>query len=274
MRRIRRSVLGVVPVLALLSLTAQPAYASGRHASYPLSSPDGSIRLQFELDRGAPSYSVAHHRRPLVVRSALGLQFQGTPALDGDFVVRRDGDVRTTRRGRRSGASTTGSDTARQPAHGRPARAREPRRTLRLVFRAYDDGVAFRYVIPGQRRIGDFAMTAEETQFNFAADFDAWWIPAQFGAGSGDEELFRTTPLSQMQAAATPVTINAGAAGYATLHEADLIDYATMMVEPAGSGAPSVRSARVRCRTASRCGGRRRTARRGARSSSATRRPT
>ena len=88
-------------------------------------------------------------------------------------------------------------------------------------------------------------MTSEDTEFNFADDFTAWWIPAQFGAGSGDEELHRTTPVSEMQAAATPVTIDAGAAGYATLHEADLIDYATMMVEPAGGGAPSLRSSLV-----------------------------
>ena len=47
-------------------------------------------------------------------------------------------------------------------------------------------------------------MTSEDTEFNFADDFNAWWIPAQFGAGSGDEELHRNTPLSEMQAAATP----------------------------------------------------------------------
>jgi len=242
MRRMRRS---VVLVLGLLSLLAQPAHASGRHASYPVSSPDGSIRLQFGLDRGAPTYLVTHHRRPLVVRSALGLQFQGAPALDGDFVVRR---VRWTTHDSSWRLLWGEYDRVRDHYNELTVDLREavkPRRSLRLVFRAYDDGVAFRYIIPGQRRIGDFAMTAEDTQFNFAGDFNAWWIPAQFGAGSGDEELFRTTPLSQMQAAATPVTINAGPAGYATLHEADLIDYATMMVEPAGGGAPSVRSALV-----------------------------
>jgi alpha-glucosidase len=140
MRRIRRSVLGVVPVLALLALLVQPAHASGTPASYPLSSPDGSIRLQFDLVRGAPSYSVAHHRRPLIVRSALGLQFQGAPALDGDFVVRR--------------VQRTSHNSSWTPVWGEDDRIRDryneltvelreivkPRRTLRLVFRAYDDG--------------------------------------------------------------------------------------------------------------------------------------
>jgi alpha-glucosidase len=245
MRRVRWHLLGVMTVVLLLSLLAPSAHARGDSASYRLSSPDHGIRVHFELAAGDPSYRVAHNRRPLIASSRLGVQFQGMPALDGDFVVRR--------------ARRTTHQTAWSPVWGEYDRIREhynelavnlrevtaPRRTLRLVFRAYDDGVAFRYVIPEQSGIGEFAMTAEDTEFNFADDFRAWWIPAQFGAGSGDEELHRTTSLSEMQAAATPVTIDAGATGYATLHEADLIDYATMMVEPAGGGAPSLRSALV-----------------------------
>ena len=69
-----------------------------------------------------------------------------------------------------------------------------PRRALRLVFRVFDDGVGFRYVLPRQRAIDRFAITEEDTEFNFADDFTAWWIPAQFGPGSGDEELFRRRP--------------------------------------------------------------------------------
>ena len=245
MRPVHWRGLCAVPGILLLLLLAQPAHATGRSASYPLTSPDRTIQVRFELDSGDPSYRVAHNRRPLVASSALGLQFEDMPALDGGFVVRRA--RRTTHR---STWSPVWGEYKRIRDHYNELRVdlREvtaPRRKLRVVFRAYDDGVAFRYVLPGQRGIGDFAMTSENTEFNFADDFDAWWIPAQFGAGSGDEELHRSTPLSEMQAAATPVTIDAGAAGYATLHEADLIDYATMMVEPAGGGTPSLRSALV-----------------------------
>ena len=48
-----------------------------------------------------------------------------------------------------------------------------------------------------------------------------------------------------MEAAATPVTIDAGDAGYATLHEANLIDYAAMNVAPDEAGGPALRSALV-----------------------------
>jgi alpha-glucosidase len=245
MRRVHRYLRGAVPVLLLLSLLAPSAHAAGKPASYRLSSPDKSIQVRFELDAGVPSYRVEHNRRPLIASSRLGLQLQGMPALDGGFVVRRV--RRTTHKG------------VWRPVWGEYDRIRDhydeltvdlrqvtaQRRRLRVVFRAYDDGVAFRYVIPEQAGLGEFAMTSEDTEFNFADDFTAWWIPAQFGAGSGDEELHRTTRLSEMDAAATPVTVDAGAAGFATLHEANLIDYATMMLEPAGGGAPSLRSALV-----------------------------
>ena len=51
--------------------------------------------------------------------------------------------------------------------------------------------------------------------------------------------------MSGMAAAATPVTSTRARAGYATLHEADLIDYATMNVAPAGGSRAALRSALV-----------------------------
>ena len=68
-----------------------------------------------------------------------------------------------------------------------------PRRALQLVFRVFDDGVGFRYVLPSSGRWIGSRSPSEDTEFKFADDFTAWWIPAQFGPGSGDEELWRRT---------------------------------------------------------------------------------
>src|SRR3954454_3355856 len=65
-----------VPVILLLLVVAGPAQAAGRSASYPLASPDKTIRVRFDLVAGAPSYRVAHNRRPLLASSGLGLQFR------------------------------------------------------------------------------------------------------------------------------------------------------------------------------------------------------
>jgi alpha-glucosidase len=250
----RRTVWRAVTVVAVLAASATApsvATAAGpddlgsQHRGHAVSSPDGKITARFVLDGGMPVYSVSRRGHAVIADSRLGLEFQGAPALDRNFVVRS--------------VQRANHDSVWRPTWGEYNKIRNnynelsvdlqeraaPGRRLQIVFRVFNDGVGFRYVIPRQQAIGEFAITAERTEFRFARDFTAWWIPAQFGAGSGDEELYRTTPLSEMQAAATPLTINAGRAGYATLHEADLIDYATMMVEPAGGGAPWLRSALV-----------------------------
>jgi Glycosyl-hydrolase 97 N-terminal/Glycoside hydrolase 97 len=245
-RTLCRALAGALVAVPLAVLAPQAGAAGRDHDRYTVSSPDRAIVVEFELDAsGRPLYRVDHDGEPLLADSTLGLQFLNAPPLDGDF------EVRSVRRG--------GDDTVWRPVWGEydtiRNRYREltvdlseraaPRRTLRLVFRVFDDGVAFRYVLPRHRAIDDFAITSEDTEFRFADDFTAWWIPAQFGPGSGDEHLWRRTALSEMDAAATPVTIDAGDAGFATVHEADLIDYATMNVAPAGAGAPALRSALV-----------------------------
>ena len=208
-----------------------------------MSSPDRRIAVAFGLDdRGTPHYRVTHHGAPLVADSPLGFHFADAPPLGPGLAVRRT----ARRRHDRVWRPVWGEyDTIRNRYNELTVDLREraaPHRRLRLIFRVFDDGVGFRYVLPRQRAIDRFAITAEDTGFRFADDFTAWWIPAQFGPGSGDEELWRTTPISAMEPAATPVTIDAGAAGYATLHEADLIDYATMNVAPAEGGGPALRS--------------------------------
>ncbi|MFL5852620.1 MAG: glycoside hydrolase family 97 protein [Solirubrobacteraceae bacterium] len=231
---VRRAVIvGLVATGAL----APPAAAAHGRGTYAVSSPDRTIRLEFALDRsGRPLYRVSHRGVPLVADSGLGYQFQNAAPLE------RNLRVRAVRRFRHAGTwrPVWGEyRTIRNRYEALTIDLRErvvPHRALRLEFRVFDDGVGFRYVLPRQRAIDQFAITAEDTEFNFAGDFGAWWIAAQYGPGSGDENLWEHTSLTQMAAAQTPVTIDAGRAGFATLHEANLIDYASMTVAPTGSG--------------------------------------
>ena len=75
------------------------------------------------------------------------------PALDGDFVVRR---ARRERHNRVWSPLWGEYDQIRNRYNELTVDLREataPRRKLRVVFRAYDDGVAFRYVLP-RRSVG------------------------------------------------------------------------------------------------------------------------
>jgi alpha-glucosidase len=213
MRRSAWRAAAATGILALsLAIFAAPSGAAGHgRATYAVSSPDRKIEVRFALDgSGRPLYRVFHHGAPLIADSTLGFRFQDAAPLESDFEVRR---VHRDRH-----------DSTWKPVWGEYKAIRDnyneltvdlreqgkPRRALRLVFRVFDDGVGFRYVLPRQRAIDRFAITAEDTQFNFAQDFSAWWIPAQYGPGSGDENIWNHTALSQMGAANTPLTIDAG----------------------------------------------------------------
>jgi len=45
---------------------------------------------------------------------------------------------------------------------------------LELVFRAYDDGAALRYVLPTQAGLDRVEVLSEDTRFRFLADHRAW----------------------------------------------------------------------------------------------------
>jgi hypothetical protein len=197
----RRSVWRAVAaglVVLTAAVLAQPAAAADHdRGTYSVSSPDRRITVELGLDRsGTPAYRVFHNGARLLADSTLGFHFQDAPPLGAGL------EVRNVRRARH--------DSVWRPVWGEYKTIREnydeltldlrerlaPRRALRLVFRVFDDGVGFRYVLPRQRAMNRFAITSEDTRFAFAGDFSAWWIPAQYGAGSGDENLWNHTPVS------------------------------------------------------------------------------
>ena len=49
---------------------------------------------------------------------------------------------------------------------------------FQIIFRIYNDGVAFKYVIPNQDAIQNYNIIDEYSEFNLSSDDTAWWIPA------------------------------------------------------------------------------------------------
>ena len=45
-------------------------------------------------------------------------------------------------------------------------------RAMKWMFRAYDDGVAFRYVVPADAGLKTLSVHSEDTEFTFGADYD------------------------------------------------------------------------------------------------------
>ncbi|ELZ27019.1 alpha-glucosidase [Halogeometricum pallidum JCM 14848] len=200
-----------------------------------LTSPGDDVEVTFEVVDGAPTYAVAYDGETVVERSTLGLAFRDDASLDGPFEV--------TGAERRSGDETWepvwgASDSVRNRYEELAVGLRETeglKRSLNLLFRAYDDGAAFRYVLPEQENFGSFVLTDERTEFAFAGDYTSWWTPDDW---ENYEYLYEETPLSEIQptpeegsevdGANTPVTMRVDDEAYVSVHEAALTDYAGM----------------------------------------------
>jgi alpha-glucosidase len=198
-----------------------------------VSSPSGRIVATFRLDDGRPTYEVAHAGREVVRRSRLGFTLQGAPPLDRDFTVaatrpRRVDETWEQPWGEQRFVRNHFNELAIDLLQ-RDAAARR----MTIVFRAFDEGVAFRFEWPEQPSLGEFAIMDELTEFALPADEAAWWVPAY--RVNRYEYLYRRDPVSRLGAVHTPLTLETHSGLYVSLHEAALTDYAAMSLQANGS---------------------------------------
>ena len=151
---------------AALLLVSWTAHAQA--ATYTVKSPGGNLSLTVSHDGQGLSYSVQSLRTPLVTKGALGLT-----TSRGDFTS----GLRFVRQ-----ASTVVNETYALPVGKRSSyvnHANELTLTftkggqeLGVVFRAYDEGFAFRYLLPGS---GEVEIFAETSTFPLASRNVTFW---------------------------------------------------------------------------------------------------
>ncbi len=73
-----------------------------------------------------------------------------------------------------------------------------------MLVRAYDDGVAFRYIFPEGFSGDSILITEEMTSFRFNDADTAWWAPAEDFAY---ESLYKKNNVKHVGAASTPFTV-------------------------------------------------------------------
>ena len=98
---------------------------------------------------------------------------------------------------------------------------------LTIRFRAFDDGIGFRYEyqVPN---IDSLFIINELTEFNIANNGVSWSIPANFETY---ELLYRTLPINKVETANTPMTFKTDNDIYASIHEAALTDFPEMTLK-------------------------------------------
>ncbi|WP_431258047.1 glycoside hydrolase family 97 protein [Roseateles chitinivorans] len=220
----RRCALGL-GAIALFGTGPASASASPRSLA-EVASPDGRLVMRVASDKdGRLSYAVAHAGRPVVNASRLGLLLTNAEPLDGGFealhavVTAHDetweqpwGEDRVLRDRHRELRLDL-----RQPRHGR---------AMTLRVRVFDDGLGFRYELPAQRSLPVARIADELTEFDIAESSEAWWSAA--GERLVLEMPVQHTPLAETGLANTPLTLRTRSGLHLALHEAALVDYATM----------------------------------------------
>ena len=196
-----------------------------------VSSPDGSLTVTVSVDGGKAWYQVNRGTEAIIGRSALGFVLK-----DGDFKDNfKMGKV--TRSSLDETWSQPWGEDAQVRNHYNEMRVRlqekkMKKRNLDVVFRAFDDGVAFRYEFPCQPGLQDFVIMDEVTQFALPSDAQAWSIPALQAYYEG---IYTREPLSKKGKMSGPVALEVNDSLYMAIMDANLTDYSTMNFAPDGT---------------------------------------
>ena len=194
-----------------------------------IESPGGNLAIVFRIDRqGAAEWQVLRKGAVLLDWSPLGLTFrEGRLARFAvvDSKTRTHDETYTLVIGKTKPARDHYRELRvdlEEPA--------SPRRRLTLLFRAYDDGAAFRYVLPEQESLGAFEIVKEETEFHFPADMKAWALRTETFQHAYEGQYPPTTlgAIPETGMVCLPLTMQREDGVTLSITEADLTDYAGM----------------------------------------------
>lgn len=255
---------------AISSASSTPAQTNSASLSAPehggavLNSPDGRLAISFKTVSAAPQsqsnpanarnqsatapsqlvYSVSFQGKPLIDDSVLKLELQGQRPLGPD--------VRITNTSR----STT--DETYRLVTGKVSSARNhynalrieleenagPQRKLEIEARAFNDAVAFRYVVPDQASLREFRLTKETTEFRISMDASTFALVLPNYRSMYESEFIHlpVTAFSNQGGVAStvliglPLLMEIPGVAWMAITEADVRDYAAMyLVNPSGS---------------------------------------
>ena len=211
-----------------------------------ITSPNGKMKLTFELSNGTPVYQLQLEDKTIIKPSKLGLELKDAKPLLSGFTL--------------TDSQTTTFDETWKPVWGEQAEIRNhynelavtlnqsaTNRKMIIRFRVFNDGLGFRYEFPEQDNLIYFVVKDERTEFAMDGDHTAFWIPGDYDTQEYDYTKSKLSEIrGLMKNAITPNTsqtpISATAVQtalmmktddeyYINLHEAALKDYSCMHLE-------------------------------------------
>ena len=221
-----------------------------------VSSPDGSISMTVDVSSGVPNYSVNYEETTYVESSPIGFNFSGQEAFGTDISGSGPNIIAT---GGERGTATEewtpewGDFASVEEEYNyltlNLQESIENGRSASLEVRVFNSGLGFRTVLDDG--FGEFSINSENTEFNFAGDYDAWWIENEW-VNPRFEQEYETGSLSDIpsgggstrpngnsvrRGAHTPLTMDTGGSGpYLSIHESNLKNYASLSLASQSNG--------------------------------------
>jgi alpha-glucosidase len=228
----------LVKILALVLLTVVTAAA--QTGPVVLQSPNQALEISIATVRGQSvqaaggqlAYRVTFRGQPVLEWSNLGLAVEGAPAL-GPAV-------------RIESSQASSQDETWTPVAGKANPIRDHYnavtlqtvetvamgRRLAIEARAYDDGVAFRYLVPEQPSVKELRILNESTQFRFSKDANAFALISR-GFQTSNEDDYHELAISGLHPeylVNLPLLLEVPGVAWVGLTEADIEDYANLYV--------------------------------------------
>ena len=204
--------------------TTPAAFAAQRGAGLPpdaksTTAPDKDLQINFWMDEGVPYYNVVLNGTALLEDGTLGLNttagsFQNDLTLVSEETDSGD-ETWTPLVGDKSLIEDRFNETAVTLSNAEG-------QTITIEMRAYNTGVAFRYVLPEMET--DYQITDEYTQFAFPEG-----AVAQIHEGA-NQTVPQTIPVESFEGRhyCRPMTVEYAAGEVVSICEANLDDYAVM----------------------------------------------
>ncbi|WP_345945310.1 glycoside hydrolase family 97 protein [Granulicella sp. dw_53] len=241
--------------LALVFLATTLAYECfAQSIPVTLSSPDQRLAIQFTTIAAKESsssggklvYSVTFRGKPVLDQSALSLELVGQPALGANVhlveaVPAKGSDDYSLLAGKVSSVHDQYNSVLL-----RTSETGEPHRLLNIEARAYNDGVAFRYVLPEQDAMKEVRLKQENTEFRISTDATTWALALPNYRSSYESEYVKLpiTAFSNQGGVSSsfligmPLLMHSPGIAWMTLTEADLEGNSGMYVtNPSGNWA-------------------------------------
>lgn len=211
-------------ILSLLLLIGNASFAA-KEKKYVLSSPDGTLKVEISAGNEL-AYQVMHGNDTILSHSNIGLVLENgtivgkTPRITGER-RRKIKDNMESPFYRFKEFVATGNELDLKLKGG-----------FGIIFRAYNEGVAYRFYTT---QSSDIIIKEEQAEFNFKEDYTAY-LPYTTNdkkpMAMAYQNVYDITPLSKAQPklAFLPVTVDCGSVKL-TLLESDLEAYPGMFVQ-------------------------------------------